>query len=446
MNDGLFSRDLLVDDDVWIGGASAGLGRSAALRHPLASGLPIMLPAPLVAREGDAHLIRALRERLRDAESELGSANAILALHPEPILVIDARRAIVRGNAAVACSPPLPGPCSMATPTAAARRRRAAGPQGRWMSSRPRASWVLAGATAARLLSCRRQLLSAGGTARATERHLRAQIELLPADTFEKQRPVAKPTALLTITDLTEVKRAEQLRADFVANASHELRTPLAVLLGFIETLTGPAADDPQAQREFLGIMQQQATRMARLVDDLLSLSRIELTEHAAPTRRVKVADVVGPIARALDLRAAERGMTIALVVAPGLPEVPGEPDELAQVAQNLIDNAIKYARPDSEITVTVGPSPRLAHGVMVRVRDRGEGIARKHLSRLTERFYRADKARSSRMSGTGLGLAIVKHVVNRHNGLLEIESKVGRGSKFTVHLPGYSPGVGFCN
>ena len=405
---------MLIDDDVWIGGASVGLGRSAALR---------LAPAPLVAREGDAHLIRALRERLRDAESELGSANAILALHPEPILVIDAGRTILRGNAAARtlfhgdADGRGAGAVLDHKDVVQASARVFAG-QGRQVVDVKLADAKLANVTG-------------GGT---TERHLRAQIELLP------DYPVAKPTALITITDLTEVKRAEQLRADFVANASHELRTPLAVLLGFIETLTGPAADDAQAQREFLGIMQQQATRMARLVDDLLSLSRIELTEHAAPTRRVKVADVVGPIARALDLRAAERGMTIALTVAPGLPEVPGEPDELAQVAQNLIDNAIKYARPGTEITVSVGPSPKLARGVMVRVRDRGEGIARKHLSRLTERFYRADTARSSQMSGTGLGLAIVKHVVNRHNGLLEIESKVGRGSKFTVHLPGGRP------
>jgi len=421
MNDGLFSRDLLVDDDVWIGGASSGLGRSAAVRPPV---LPAsLLPAPAVAREGDAHLIRALRERLRDAESELGSANAILALHPEPILVIDARRAIVRGNAA-------------------ARTLFHGDADGRGAGAVLDHREVVQ--AAARVFAGQgRQVVDvklAGATASATERHLRAQIELLP------DYPLAKPTALITITDLTEVKRAEQLRADFVANASHELRTPLAVLLGFIETLTGPAADDPEAQRAFLAIMQQQATRMARLVDDLLSLSRIELTEHAAPTRRVALADVVGPIARALDLRAAERGMTIALVVAPGLPEVPGEPDELAQVAQNLIDNAIKYARPDTEITVTVGPSPKLIGGVMVRVRDRGEGIARKHLSRLTERFYRADKARSSRMAGTGLGLAIVKHVVNRHHGVLEIESKLGRGSKFTVHLPGPTSAVGLCN
>src|SRR6202020_2813753 len=148
-------------------------------------------------------------------------------------------------------------------------------------------------------------------------------------------------------------------------NGTPELRPPFSVLMGFIETLTGPAADDPAAQREFLGIMQQQSNRMASLVDDLLSLSKIELTEHAAPTRRVQVAEVVGPIARALDLRAAERGMTIELVVAPGLPPVPGEPDELAQLVQNLIDNAIKYAATGTTITVTVAPSPKLPHGVM---------------------------------------------------------------------------------
>jgi len=414
MNDGLYARDLLIEDEVWIGASPAVLGRSA-LRLPGS----VSAPAPQLAPLGDAHLIRALRERLRDAESELGSANAILALHPEPILVIDAGRAILRGNAA-------------------ARTLFHGDADGRGAGAVLDHREVVQ--AAARVFAGHGRQVVDVTLADTMERHLRAQIELLP------DYHAAKPTALVTVTDLTEVKRAEQLRADFVANASHELRTPLAVLLGFIETLTGPAADDPQAQREFLGIMQQQATRMARLVDDLLSLSRIELTEHAAPTRRVRLADVVGPIARALELRAAERGMTIALSVAPELPDVPGEPDELAQVAQNLIDNAIKYARPGTEITVTVGPSPKLAGGVMLRVRDRGEGIARKHLPRLTERFYRADKARSSKMAGTGLGLAIVKHVVNRHNGLLEIESKAGRGSKFTVHLPAPVPGTPSCN
>jgi two-component system phosphate regulon sensor histidine kinase PhoR len=415
MNDGLYARDFLSEDEVWIGASPVGVGRSA-LRLP-GSVRPPALPGPLAAPQGDAHLIRALRERLRDAESELGSANAILALHPEPILVIDARRTILRGNAA-------------------ARTLFHGDADGRGAGAALDHKEVVQAAN--RVFAGHGRQVVDVKLSGATERHLRAQIELLP------DYDAARPAALLTITDLTEVKRAEQLRADFVANASHELRTPLAVLLGFIETLTGPAADDAEAQRAFLDIMQQQATRMARLVDDLLSLSKIELTEHAAPTRRVALADVVAPIARALDLRAAERGMAITLTVAPALPDVPGEPDELAQVAQNLIDNAIKYARPDSEITVTVAPSSRLAGGVMLRVRDRGEGIPKKHLPRLTERFYRVDKARSSRMAGTGLGLAIVKHVVNRHNGLLEIDSKVGRGSRFTVHLPG--PGAGPCS
>jgi two-component system phosphate regulon sensor histidine kinase PhoR len=427
MNDGLFSRDLFGGDDAWSGVGSAGLGRGAPFRIAVGSAAaapgPVGLPAPFAAPHDQAHLIRALRERLRDAESELGSANAILALHPEPILVIDDSRAILRGNAA-------------------ARTLFHGDADGRGAGAMLDHKEVIQ-AAAAVFAGRGRQAVDVKLSG-PTDRHLRARIELLPADIVEKGH-AARPTALLTVTDLTEVKRAEQLRADFVANASHELRTPLSVLLGFIETLTGPAADDQAAQREFLGIMQQQATRMARLVDDLLSLSKIELTEHAAPTRRVQVAEVVGPIARALDLRAAERGMAIELVVAPGLPAVPGEPDELAQLVQNLIDNAIKYARPGTAITVTVAPSPRLAHGVMVRVRDRGEGIAKRHLARLTERFYRVDKARSSGMSGTGLGLAIVKHVVNRHNGLLEIESKVGRGSRFTVHLPnGPSSGGSF--
>jgi two-component system, OmpR family, phosphate regulon sensor histidine kinase PhoR len=417
MNDGLYTGILPAEDDAWLGGSSWGLGRGAGLRLPSGA---TALPAPFVAPQDQAHLVRALRERLRDAESELGSANAILALHPEPILVIDAARAILRGNAA-------------------ARTLFHGDADGRGAGALLDHRDVVQ--AAAQVFSGFGRQVVDVKLPGPTERHLRAQIELLP-----DYHAAGRLAALLTVTDLTEVRRAEQLRADFVANASHELRTPLSVLLGFIETLTGPAADDPAAQREFLGIMQQQANRMARLVDDLLSLSKIELTEHAAPTRRVQVAEVVGPIARALDLRAAERGMAIELVVAPDLPAVPGEPDELAQLVQNLIDNAIKYARPGTAITVTVAPSPKLPHGIMLRVRDRGEGIAKRHLARLTERFYRVDKARSSGMSGTGLGLAIVKHVVNRHNGLLEIESKVGRGSRFTVHLPYGPSGGSVCN
>jgi two-component system phosphate regulon sensor histidine kinase PhoR len=183
----------------------------------------------LAAPQGDAHLIRALRERLRDAESELGSANAILALHPEPILVIDARRTILRGNAA-------------------ARTLFHGDADGRGAGAALDHKEVVQAAN--RVFAGHGRQVVDVKLSGATERHLRAQIELLP------DYDAARPAALLTITDLTEVKRAEQLRADFVANASHELRTPLAVLLGFIETLTGPAADDAEAQRAFLDIMQ----------------------------------------------------------------------------------------------------------------------------------------------------------------------------------------------
>ncbi len=249
--------------------------------------------------------------------------------------------------------------------------------------------------------------------------------------------------ALLSLHDITELKRAEQMRADFIANASHELRTPLATLTGFIETLRGPARDDPEAGERFLAIMSGQAARMTRLVEDLLSLSRIELNEHVPPQGRVALAAVLDHLAQALELRAAERGMWIRLRLPPDLPAVQGDRDELTQLFQNLLDNAIKYGRPGSEIAVDARTLRRpAANGervsspsVTVAVRDRGDGIARDHLPRLTERFYRVDTARSREMGGTGLGLAIVKHIVSRHRGLLEIDSTPGEGSVFTVVL-----------
>ena len=175
---------------------------------------------------------------------------------------------------------------------------------------------------------------------------------------------------------------------------------------------------------------------MARLVDDLLSLSRIELNEHVAPTGRVALAPVVEEVARGLELRAAERGIRIVPMLPPDLPEVQGDRDEMVQVFQNLLDNAVKYARPHSEITVT-GSLGRGSEPSQVRVAvaDQGEGIAGEHIPRLTERFYRVDTARSRELGGTGLGLAIVKHLVNRHRGRLEITSRLGQGSTFTVCL-----------
>jgi two-component system phosphate regulon sensor histidine kinase PhoR len=240
------------------------------------------------------------------------------------------------------------------------------------------------------------------------------------------------------------LKRADQMRVDFVANASHELRTPLSTLIGFIETLGGPARNDPEARDRFLAIMLEQAQRMARLVADLLSLSRIELNELTQPTGRVDLGRLLGSVADALEMKAAERGMRIVVAAASDLPQVVGDPDELAQVFQNLIDNAIKYSRPNTAVRVTAIPvepdstrAPRrLARdAVAVAVADEGEGIAREHLPRLTERFYRVDSARSRLLGGTGLGLAIVKHIVNRHRGHLDIESTAGKGSTFTVYL-----------
>lgn len=246
----------------------------------------------------------------------------------------------------------------------------------------------------------------------------------------------AIPAALLTFYDRTAIRRSEQMRADFVTNASHELKTPLASLIGFIETLRGPARDDAPARERFLAIMQEQSRRMSRLVADLMSLSRIELDEHVPPTSPVDVASVVRSVADALELKAAAQKKRIQLEIAPGLPAVAGDIDQLHQVFQNLIDNAINYARSATEITVAVKPEAERKAGLVVAVTDRGEGIARHHLPRLTERFYRVDPARSRAVGGTGLGLAIVKHIVNRHRGRLEIDSEIGRGSTFSVHLP----------
>lgn len=261
-------------------------------------------------------------------------------------------------------------------------------------------------------------------------------------------QPADGGTAILTLHDLTTVKRMERMRADFVANASHELRTPLAALSGFIETLQGPARDDDEAREKFLGIMGEQAGRMSRLVADLLSLSRIELNEHTQPSEKVDLARLVTHAAEALKPLAQAKGMTVRLEMEDGLPPVMAQPDELAQLFQNLLDNAVKYGRDETEIVVTAtaanpgqlpnsaGASLRADQAVRVAIRDHGEGIAKEHLPRLTERFYRVDTARSRKMGGTGLGLAIVKHIVNRHRGVLTIDSVVGEGTTFTVWLP----------
>jgi two-component system phosphate regulon sensor histidine kinase PhoR len=279
-------------------------------------------------------------------------------------------------------------------------------------------------------------------------------------------RPLAKGAdgtrvALVVLRDETDSRRNERMRADFLANASHELRTPLASLTGFIETLRGHARDDAVARERFLGVMAAQAARMARLIDDLMSLSRIELNEHIAPEGRLDVVLAVLDVTDALAPLAGERGVRLASRLADrGVANIIGDRDQILQVAQNLIDNAVKYSPPDGAVEVEVSAgwtadmalapirtgaarlsllSPDLVGGerfVVLRVTDHGPGIAREHLPRLSERFYRVEGQKSGERLGTGLGLAIVKHIINRHRGGLAIESVEGQGTTFTAYLP----------
>jgi two-component system phosphate regulon sensor histidine kinase PhoR len=242
-------------------------------------------------------------------------------------------------------------------------------------------------------------------------------------------------TALL-LHDLTLVKRSEQLRADFIANASHELRTPLAAVTGFIETLRGHAKTDEAAREQFLDIMGVEANRMRRLIDDLLSLSRIEMNEHVKPEGRVDLDGVVRQAVAALKPLAAQDAITVTVESEPNLPPVIGDHDELVQLFQNLVHNALKYGRDGGRVWISLGRAGEGRDLVLASVRDNGEGIAPSAIPRLTERFYRVDIKRSRERGGTGLGLAIVKHIVSRHQGRLSIESKLGEGSNFTVFLP----------
>jgi two-component system phosphate regulon sensor histidine kinase PhoR len=248
------------------------------------------------------------------------------------------------------------------------------------------------------------------------------------------------PRVLLVLRDETQAKRAEQSRADFVANATHELRSPLSAIIGFIETLRGPARDDEEARTRFLQLMHGEAQRMARLVDDLMSLSRVEINEHVPPRVAVDVGEIVKGVASMLAVRAEAKRMTIEVDCEESLAGVAGDPDQLTQVFHNLAENAIKYGRPETPIRIVVRSVARLRGrseaGVSIAVIDQGEGIPALHVPRLTERFYRVDQGRSRRLGGTGLGLAIVKHIVKRHRGRLVIESEEGRGSVFTVFLP----------
>lgn len=292
----------------------------------------------------------------------------------------------------------------------------------------------------------------------AQTRHWRAQTRPLPAAN-------GRTLALVVLRDETDVRRMELMRVDFLANASHELRTPLASLSGFIETLKGHAKEDPKARDKFLDIMAAQADRMSRLVADLLSLSRIELNEHIPPSGRVDLSRAAADVADALSVLSAERDVSIVIEGKDLKSPVLGDRDEIVQVVQNLVDNAIKYSPTGGAIEVLIRPdvsadeaSAAWAGGhreegvtrlplltpdrepgqrfAAISVRDHGPGMAREHLPRLTERFYRVEGQKSGERQGTGLGLAIVKHIVNRHRGGLAVESAPGLGASFTAYFP----------
>jgi two-component system phosphate regulon sensor histidine kinase PhoR len=271
--------------------------------------------------------------------------------------------------------------------------------------------------------------------------------------------PDGAQLALLTFHDETEVRRVERTRVDFLANASHELRTPLASLSGFIETLRGHARDDPAAREKFLGIMQAQADRMARLISDLTSLSRIELDEHVPPRGVVDLGALVGEVVEAAAPLGAQRNVKLDWRPCAACPVmVRGERDQIVQVVQNLLDNAIKYSPDGAAVRIEmqaglsdlaaaashegvprlslVAPDPSSETYAALRVIDLGPGIARQNLPRLSERFYRVDGQKSGARSGTGLGLAIVKHIMNRHRGGLVVASTEGEGSTFTSYFP----------
>ncbi len=380
---------------------------------------------------------RRRRERERDARrvaAELGAVGSVMAALPAPLIVLDRERVVLSANAA---ADRLLGRNALGRDFAALLRN---------PDLLEAVDEVIAGVKGADVEFV---------IGSPTERWLTAAIRPLAA------RPDSAAAAVILIQDLTRAKRADQMRADFVANVSHELRTPLSSLIGFIETLRGPASEDIDARTRFLEIMQDQAARMSRLVEDLMSLSRIEMDEHTEPEEEVALVPLLQELVEALQLKAGARGMRFEIdAPAEQRPfRVMGDPDQLAQIFQNLIDNAVKYGREGSPVRIAVrrnGPVDGVvvvdaAQGsdtqgddapatdtqwISVGITDQGEGIAEDQVARLTERFYRVDTARSRRMGGTGLGLAIVKHVLNRHHGRLTIDSAVGRGSTFTVTLP----------
>lgn len=358
-------------------------------------------------------LATVARQRVVEANRDRERLAAIIERLPEPLLLVDHRRRIIQANAA-------------------ARALLGEQPEDQGLAGVLREPQVLAAVDAALAGRTPDELeFTIGGR---QESQFLVNVAGVPGDGDGGR------SAVLVLHDVTAIRAIESMRVDFVSNVSHELRTPLASLVGFIETLQGQAANDPEAREQFLAIMSEQAARMEAIVNDLLSLSRIELDERIAPTGTVDLGYVIRSVVDALSPRAEAAGATIEVRLPESGPIVVGDADQLAQVFSNLIDNALKYGGEAGPVEISAsladegGNKP--VHRVRVAVRDFGPGIAREHIPRLTERFYRVDTARSRSLGGTGLGLAIVKHVINRHQGEIRVHSEIGKGSEFAVLLP----------
>ncbi len=400
----------------WVAAVSrlgAALRRAAEEEGPFSAPMPIPhLPAIGEIEEGLERLTRSLRARAALVTRLRASDEVVVEALPAPLLLLAADTTMLRANRAA---------------------RSLFGLQdgsGRGDLGAFKRHPLMAAALDQALASGAPQTveISLPGT---VARELTAQVLALDP-------PLADGGKLLVVlTDRTAARALDRMRVDFVTNASHELRTPLASLMGFIETLRGTARDDPEAQQRFLGIMAEQSERMRRLIDDLLGLSRVEMSEHQPPEGSVDLAAVLRAEAAAMEPLLAARKVRLTL----GIPEAaltaaPADADQLAQVARNLLDNALRHANAEVRLDAMAARQGG-RDGVAFAVRDDGPGIAREHIPRLTERFYRVDKARGRGAGNTGLGLAIVKHIVARHRGQLNIESEPGSGATFRVWLPG---------
>lgn len=345
------------------------------------------------------------------------SAETILESLPQPLILLDENRQIVRS-------------------TAGARALLGETTAGRDLSSLLRTPIVLEAVDA----------VLAGDSDQVIEFDIEFPAMMsLSAQIQHLSEPAADGSVLvIALFDVTEIKKTQKMRTDFVANASHELRTPLAVLSGSIKTLQGPARGDAEGQAKFLDMMEQHTTRMTRLIDDLLSLSRIELNASMVPDGTVDLYAVLTNVVDMLEVPAARRHVSIVLEPELGVRRIDGDEVEISQLFQNLVDNAVKYSDENSTVRISLREIDKPASTVgqvgkkylEVSVTDEGAGIAAEHIPRLTERFYRVDTARSREMGGTGLGLAIVKHIVSRHRGALDVQSTEGEGATFTVSLP----------